>query len=451
TADVDEDATVTGSVSATDADTGETATLTYDLVNAAPAGLTFNADGSYEFDASSYDSLTQGQQLVLTVPYTATDVHGAADSKNLVITITGTNDTPVASAATAAVDEDATVTGSVSATDADTGETATLTYDLVNAAPAGLTFNADGSYEFDASSYDSLTQGQQLVLTVPYTATDVHGAADSKNLVITITGTNDTPVASAATAAVDEDATVTGSVSATDADTGETATLTYDLVNAAPAGLTFNADGSYEFDASSYDSLTQGQQLVLTVPYTATDVHGAADSKNLVITITGTNDTPVASAATADVDEDATVTGSVSATDADTGETATLTYGLVDPAPTGLTFNADGSYEFDASSYDSLTQGQTLVLTVPFTATDVHGAADQKNLVITITGTNDTPVASAATADVDEDATVTGSVSATDADTGETATLTYGLVDPAPTGLTFNADGSYEFDASSYD
>lgn len=102
----------------------------------------------------------------------------------------------------------------MSASDADTGETGTLSYGLVNAAPAGLTFNADGSYTFDASSYDSLTQGQILTVTVPFTATDVNGASDQQNLVLTITGTNDAPVASAATAALDEDTTVAGTVSA---------------------------------------------------------------------------------------------------------------------------------------------------------------------------------------------------------------------------------------------
>ena len=215
------------------------------------------------------------------------------------ITITGTNDVPVAQAAVAAVAEDAIVNGNVTATDADAGETATLSFALVNAAPAGLTFNPNGSYSFDASSYDSLNVGEQLVLTIPFTATDENGATSaSADLVITITGTNDVPVAQAAVAAVAEDAIVNGNVTATDADAGETATLSFALVNAAPAGLTFNPNGSYSFDASSYDSLNVGEQLVLTIPFTATDENGATSAPaNLVITITGTNDVPVAQAA----------------------------------------------------------------------------------------------------------------------------------------------------------
>ncbi|PNF70879.1 hypothetical protein CXK96_20590, partial [Stutzerimonas stutzeri] len=112
---------------------------------------------------------------------------------------------------------------------------------MVGEAPAGLTFNADGTYTFDASSYDSLTAGEPLVLTIPFTATDAQEATSAAaNLVITVTGTNDVPVAQAAVNAVAEDATIEGSVAGTDADAGETATLTYALVGEAPAGLTFN-------------------------------------------------------------------------------------------------------------------------------------------------------------------------------------------------------------------
>src|SRR5688572_18233109 len=105
-----------------------------------------------------------------------------------------------------------------------------------------------------------------------------------------------------------------------------------------------------------------------------------------------------------------------------------------------MTFNPSGSYTFDASSYDYLVAGEPLVLTSPFTASDATSTPAPANLVITVTGTNDVPVAVADTDSVFEDATINGSVVATDADAGETAGLTYALVNPlsAPAGLTFN-------------
>ena len=74
----------------------------------------------------------------------------------------------------------------------------------------------------------------------------------------------------------------------------------YALNGAAPAGLTFNANGSYSFDPANaaYQSLGVGQQTIITVPYTVTDNAGATSTANPVITVTGTNDAPVANANT---------------------------------------------------------------------------------------------------------------------------------------------------------
>src|SRR5205814_431575 len=202
-------ALVTGSVAATDIDAN--AALSFALNGAAPAGLVFNADGSYSFDASNatYQSLGRGQSTTLTVPYTVTDDQGASSFANLVITITGTNDAPVAQASSFTVAEDAAlINGSVAATDVDAN--AALSFALNGAAPAGLVFNADGSYSFDASNptYQSLGVGQSTTLTVPYTVTDDQGATSAANLVITVTGTNDTPASQASSFSVAEDAAV---------------------------------------------------------------------------------------------------------------------------------------------------------------------------------------------------------------------------------------------------
>jgi large repetitive protein len=443
-----EDETVTGSVSGTDADAGEAATLSYALAGVAPVGFTLMADGKYSFDASSYDSLPAGETMEFSVAFMATDAQGATSAPaNLVITLTGTNDTPAAQAAMVEVSEDGKVEGRVTATDADLG--AEISFALKGDAPTGLTFNKDGSYSFDAASYDSLTAGQVQTFMVGFTATDKEGAASESVLTIVITGTNDVPMAVASMKEATEDETVTGSVSGTDADKGEAATLSYALAGVAPVGFTLMADGKYSFDASSYDSLPAGETMEFSVAFVATDAQGATSAPaNLVITLTGTNDVPVAEAAMVSVSEDAVVFGQVSGMDADAG--AVLTYALVDTAniPTGLTFKADGSYTFDAASYDSLGAGETEVITVAFVAKDAAGQSMDANLTITITGTNDTPVAMAATKTVDEDMSVTGSVMASDAEAG---TLTYAAIGPVPVGLVLKSNGSYSFDAASYD
>ena len=81
---------------------------------------------------------------------------------------------------------------------------------------------ADGSYTFDASSYDSLAAGQTQDVTATYSVSDGQGGTTTGTLVITITGTNDAPVVNeVSTGAVTEDTTYAGTVAGavTDVDT----------------------------------------------------------------------------------------------------------------------------------------------------------------------------------------------------------------------------------------
>ena len=68
-----------------------------------------------------------------------------------------------------------------------------------------------------------------------YTVTDEHGATDTATLTITLTGTNDAPVAVADTNAGNEDTTITGSVATNDSDVDDGATLTYASMRRSPA------------------------------------------------------------------------------------------------------------------------------------------------------------------------------------------------------------------------
>ncbi|MGI6442371.1 MAG: VCBS domain-containing protein [Synergistaceae bacterium] len=77
-----------------------------------------------------------------------------------------------------------------------------------------------------------------------------------------------------------------------------------------------------------------------------------------------------------------------------------------DPS-TILQSNPNGiTWEFDSGSeaFNEIPAGQTLVLTYTVRATDNHGLYDDQTVTITITGTNDAPVAVADTNTVTEDA-----------------------------------------------
>jgi VCBS repeat-containing protein len=301
---VQEDSFFVGSVATNDRDVDHLDVLSYTL-NAPVDGLAFNSDGSYSFNAghSAYQHLAAGQTATIVTGYTVSDGQGGTASATLTLTVTGTNDAPVAEVAANAGAEDGTVSGSVHATDVDNG--AVLTYAVEGQAPAGFTLNTDGSYTLDAAdaAYQHLAEGATQELVIGYTATDEHGASAQSTLTILLTGVNDAPVAGADTASMAEDSTVTGSVAGNDKDADDGAVLTFSMTDDI-AGLTFNADGSYSFDAgnAAYQSLNAGQTMDVVANYTVTDEHGASSASTLTITVHGANEAPTPTLQSASVE-----------------------------------------------------------------------------------------------------------------------------------------------------
>ena len=472
--------TATGNVLSNDSDVDQGTVLS--VVNAGVfAGqfgqLTLNADGSYTYalDNSSLavQSLAQGQVVTETFAYQASDGITSTPS-TLTVTITGTNDAPVTSVDTAAVQEDINVvaTGNVLANDTDVDQGTVLT--VANAGVfvgnyGSLTLNADGSYTYalDNTSLgvQSLAQGQVVTETFAYQATDGLVSMPS-TLTVTITGTNDAPVTMVDTAAVQEDIsiTATGNVLSNDSDVDQGTVLS--VVNAGVfAGqfgqLTLQADGSYTYaldnNALAVQSLAQGQIVTETFSYAATDGITSTPS-TLTITITGTNDVPVTTVDMAAVQEDVilTASGNVLANDTDVDQGTVLSVvnaGVFAGQYGTLTLNADGSYTYalDNASLgiQSLAQGQVVTETLAYQATDGI-ASTPSTLTVTITGTNDAPVTMVDTAGVQEDVTLvaTGNVLSNDSDVDQGTVLSVanaGVFVGQFGQLTLNADGSYTY------
>ncbi|KGJ69098.1 beta strand repeat-containing protein [Bradyrhizobium diazoefficiens] len=392
--------TAIGQVSFSDVDASDTHTLSVSVA-AAHGTATVDPDGTWHYtvlDSGAVDALAAGEHLADSFTVEVDDHHGGLATQQVTIDITGTNDAPVAVADTNSGLEDSTITGTVASNDSDVDDGATLSYSL-DAAVAGLALNPDGSYSLDAgnAAYQHLAQGATTDVVANYTVTDEHGATSSATLTITLTGTNDAPVAVADTDSGLEDSTITGTVASNDSDVDDGAVLTYAQTSAV-AGLALNPDGSYSLDAgnAAYQHLAQGATTDVVANYTVTDEHGATSNSTLTITLTGTNDAPVAVADTDSGLEDSTITGTVASNDSDVDDGATLSYSL-DAAVAGLTLNPDGSYSLDAANaaYQHLAQGATTDVVANYTVTDEHGASAPSTLTITLTGTNDAPVLNA--------------------------------------------------------
>ncbi len=407
----EDDQVFQGTITSKDPDIGDTASYSS---TSNIDGFVLNGDGTWSFDPShsAYQSMAAGQSQTITIPVTVTDSTGYTDTKDLVIQVKGTNDTPTLGAITAqTVAEDAApISGQVSGSDVDKGDT--ITYSI--AAPvAGLTLYNDGSWIFDASdaAYQHLSAGQTQVLNIDVTGTDSQGMADIQTLTLTITGTNDTPTLAAITAqSVLEDAPIiSGQVIGSDADSGDT--ITYAIASPV-AGLTFNNDGSWTFDASdaAYQHLSAGQTQVLNIDVTGTDSQGVSGNiQTLTLTVTGTNDgATIAGSVTGHIKEDnlaghtktLITSGQLTVTDVDSGEATFQPLNSIGDQGLGtFDLKADGTWNYLADNTNPLIQqlAENAQLSDTITVQTVDGTT--QTLTVTITGTNDAPTVSTALLD----------------------------------------------------
>jgi len=352
----------------------------------------------YQVSNADAQSLAAGQTRADSFTYVVTDADGDTSTATVSITITGTNDGPVAVADTGSVTENATLTLDLLANDTDVDDGHVFTLMSASAlAGQGTASVAGNQLVFSAgSAFDHLAQGAIEVVTLSYTMQDEYGAASSSTATVTITGTNDGPVAVADTGAMTENATLTLDVLAndTDVDDGHAFTL---VSAAAPTGKgTAGIMGNQLVftPGSAFDYLAQGATEVVTLSYSMQDEHGATSSSTATITITGTNDAPVAAADTAAVTERASVTIDVLAndTDPDDGHTLTLVSGTA-PAGKGTVSVVDNRLVFDTgSAFDYLAQGVTEDVNVTYSIKDEFGATASSTATITVTGKSATAV-----------------------------------------------------------
>jgi len=503
---------VSGNVLSNDTDVDATDQLTVsavagsaDNVGTTIAGiygtLQLNADGTYSYtldnEKAAVQELGAGQTATDQFSYTITDGQGGNATSTVIITVTGTDDGPVAVPDVNAVTEDAApnpVTANVLANDSDVDAGDELTVAAVNGsagkvgeAIAGtygtLQLNADGSYSYaldnEKAAVQALAEGQKATDAFSYTVSDGHGGSATSTLTITVTGTNDQPLAGADVNAVTEDTEpnpVSGNVLSNDTDVDATDELTVSAVGGGDVGepvigtygtLQLNADGTYSYtldnEKAAVQQLGAGQTATDQFSYTVSDGHGGSAVATLTITVIGTDDGPAAIPDVNAVTEDAApnpVTANVLANDSDVdtgdqltvsavngsganvGESISGTYGT-------LHLNADGSYSYtldnEKGAVQALAEGQTANDVFNYTVSDGHGGSATSTLTITVTGANDPPAAHADVNAVTEDTQdpVSGNVLENDTDVDATDNLTVSAVAGSAGNVGQTIDGAY--------
>jgi VCBS repeat-containing protein len=323
----------------------------------------------------------------------------------------------------------------VQITDPDSGDVATPyvpgTAHIISASgPSGTPTSLDlkslitvdpqtGHVSYDPAAFKFLAAGQKAIYTIGF---DSQSGPDTthETLTFTVDGSNDAPVVlSALTAAASQN---DGAQSfnllagASDADLGETATLTVGNVKfalnggtaqqAAPTGVTLTGT-TLHIDPSAFAYLGEGQTATITVTYNVIDAHGATVAQTETITVTGTNDAPVivptgtTAAAIADSIDAGAVTaqGAIAFSDADltdvhqitstsSGTTiGSLSFGTITPGTSGGSGGSFGwTYHADpAQAEAALLASSNGIVTETFTVTIADGHGGTVNQTITVT------------------------------------------------------------------
>ncbi|WP_455611314.1 VCBS domain-containing protein [Cloacibacillus porcorum] len=488
----------------------------------------------------TFDYLAVGEEVKLIYTIKVDDGHGGTATQDVVVTVTGSNDRPEISVVSANRDSDSisfgendaaiadgSAGGTLTLTDVDVSDEVGVTVDKVEIdgsstyngdLPPGLEAalkdmlsvdagnilsNTDTSkqfnWKFDAGAndkFDFLAGGETLTLKYTVKADDNNGIAsdtsapynegstDTHEITVTITGTNDTPAISlgagdAANGSVTEtDAshlTVSDTLTVTDADISDTVNTSVTLKSVGGNGnITGNIPSNDEllkmfttetsgltdtttegkitwtFDSGdkTFDYLSVGETVELTYTVTVDDGHGGTVTQDVVVTVHGSNDTPVISVGAGDstgkelTENGAGLTdnGTLTLTDLDLTDNvgSFVTKVEVEGSGAGLQgqpslddllkmlstddYELDGSstsgkinwtFDSNGTSFDYLGEGDELVLkytvqakddnNITHPATGEISASNEQVITITIKGTNSAPILVHDTNSVTED------------------------------------------------
>lgn len=445
TANTTENTAVTVDVIAndTDIDNDVLSISAYNLIG--DKGSVSIVDGKLKFDpGTDYDYLDDGESEDVTIYYDVSDGQDT-DETTLVITINGENDAPTTVDDTGTTTENVAKSFDVLSDDSDIdGEDITLTGVSVGAGQGSVSI-VDGKVQFNpGTDFDDLATGATENVEVTYSVSDGDLTTDG-TLTITVTGTNDAPVANDDTDDAGENETITIDVLLND-DDEENDVLSITAASVADGkGSVSIVDGKIEYNpGTDFDALAAGITEDVVISYTVSD-GDKTDAGSATVTITGVNDAPVTEDDIDEILNTETSTVDVLANDGD-AENDTLSLTAVSgTVGKGSVSIVDGKVFFDpGTDFDALVPAETEDVQITYTVSDGDKTSDG-TLTITIVGPNEAPVTVNDTAVAGENETILVDVLADDTD-GDGHTLTISNVMVAEgKGTVSVVDGKVQF------
>lgn len=416
--------------------------------------LQWGSDGKFSYlqgeNGALFDNLRENSTQEVIFTYTVADNQDSTSTAQLIITIIGKNDPPVADNDSLTFPEGADsveikntnpAAFNIGDWDPDIGDyfgiisvnNSTSTSDTTSIGI--LKWGSDGNYIY-IPNYDTIVKlqdGQFAQDVFTYIIRDDYGATDTATLTITIRGKNDNPVSNDDTLTILEDQFITSIpaesgllVNDSDPENDPMVVAINDSTSWRIKGmygtLEWDSTGAYTYysDTAKVNPFPEGSVYEDKFQYRMKDSIGADSRSYLHILITGQNDPPVAIDDSADIhegddlerlsydtgllynDSDIDLNDSFSVTRVD-DDTLTQTPGTYGE----LHWNSDGSYTYILNEgTDSLSLGEVVVDTFQYLITDLHDSTAIANLIIRITGNNSTPVAINNSVSIPEDTLV---------------------------------------------
>ena len=385
-------------------------------------------NGKLEYLVSSglqarIDSLGVGETITDRVTYTIQLGNGTLSIAEATISFSGTNDAPVISivgsdSAAASFNETnggLSKTGTLTVTDADTtdqvsstvtgvttnGPTGGLSNDALKAmltlSPGTLEANSDAhnnlEWNFNSGNqaFNFLAVGETLTLTYAIQVSDGHtGGTDTKNITVTIHGTNDAPVLTGTAATLAHGTEDTGyTITATSLLAGftdvDSSTLSVSGLSANHGALVDNHDGTWTFTpAANYNG-------PVDLSYNVVDGHGGSTAATQSFVLDAVNDAPVLAGTAATLAHGTEDTGyTIAATDLLAGFTDvdgdTLSVSGLSANHGTLVDNLNGTWTFTpAANYNG-------PVDLSYNVVDGHGGSTAATQSFVLDAVNDAPV-----------------------------------------------------------
>ncbi|MEQ9126801.1 MAG: Ig-like domain-containing protein, partial [Thalassospira sp.] len=467
-----EDSAIALDIDAGLTDSSEVLTVT---ISGVPDGATLsagtdNGDGTWTLGAEDLEGLTikpaddfSGSFELGVTAQSADGEDFAVTTYSLTVDVAGVADAPTLETSNASGNEDSAIALDIDAGLTDSSEVLTIT---ISGVPDGATLsagtdNGDGTWTLGSDDLEGLTitpaDDFSGSFDLGVTAQSVDGddvATTTGAITVDVAGVADAPTLDVDDASGTEDSAIALDIDAGLADSSETLTIT---ISGVPDGATLsagtdNGDGTWTLGSDELEGLTitpaddfSGSFDLGVSAQSADGEDVATTTGSITVDVAGVADAPTLETSNASGNEDSAIALDIDAGLTDSSEVLTVT---ISGVPDGATLsagtdNGDGTWTLGSDDLEGLTItpaddfSGSFDLGVTAQSADGEDVADVSgNITVDVTGVADTPTLETSNASGSEDSAIALDIDAGLTDSSEVLTVT---ISGVPDGATLSA------------